>query len=153
MAEHLTSRFAAIWVPELGHSVEWPLCTRFGIGANRKYEGVSRSFRTGRLERELQMVQLSATRCSCIAVLWVILVSFAAITLCVASQRVFVVVVYFVIDSVRKLFDTSSYISEASGCPQTLEVSLPYGWTEQWRQLGAVWLWNASIPDCDSYGK
>jgi hypothetical protein len=32
-------------------------------------------------------------------------VSFAAITLCVVSQRVFVVVgVYFVIDSVRKLF-------------------------------------------------
>jgi hypothetical protein len=36
-------------------------------------------------------------------------------TLCVASQRVFVVVVvvaaaaYFVIDSVRKLLDTSSY--------------------------------------------
>jgi hypothetical protein len=37
-------------------------------------------------ERELQMVQLSATRCSCIAILGVILVSFAAITLCVASQ-------------------------------------------------------------------
>jgi uncharacterized protein HemY len=41
-------------------------------------------------------------------------VSFAAITLCVASQRVFVVVVvvviYFVIDSVRKLLDTPSYI-------------------------------------------
>jgi hypothetical protein len=36
-------------------------------------------------------------------------VSFAAITLCVASQRVFVVVVYFVIDSVRKLLDTPSY--------------------------------------------
>jgi hypothetical protein len=34
-------------------------------------------------------------------------VSFAAITLCVASQRVFVVVVvYFVIDPVRKLLDT-----------------------------------------------
>jgi hypothetical protein len=33
------------------------------------YEGVSKSFRTGRLERELQMVQLSATRCSCIAIL------------------------------------------------------------------------------------
>jgi hypothetical protein len=29
------------------------------------YEGVSKSFRTGRLKRELQMVQLSATRCSC----------------------------------------------------------------------------------------
>jgi hypothetical protein len=33
------------------------------------YEGVSKSFRTGRLERELQMVQLSAIMCSCIAVL------------------------------------------------------------------------------------
>jgi hypothetical protein len=39
-------------------------------------------------------------------------VSFAAINLCVASQRVFIVVsVYFVIDSVRKLLDTFSYIS------------------------------------------
>jgi hypothetical protein len=37
-------------------------------------------------------------------------VSFAAITLCVASQRVFIVVVYFVIDSVRKLLDTTSYM-------------------------------------------
>jgi hypothetical protein len=36
-------------------------------------------------------------------------VNFAAITLYVASQRVFiVVVVYFVIDSVRKLLDTPS---------------------------------------------
>jgi hypothetical protein len=33
------------------------------------YEDVSKSFRTGRLERELQMVQLSATKCSCIAIL------------------------------------------------------------------------------------
>jgi hypothetical protein len=34
-------------------------------------------------------------------------VSFAAITLCVPSQQVFIVaVVYFVIDSVRKLLDT-----------------------------------------------
>jgi hypothetical protein len=55
------------------------------------YEGVSKSFRTGRLARELQMVELSATRCSCITTLWVSLVSFAAITLCVASQRVFIV--------------------------------------------------------------
>jgi hypothetical protein len=37
-------------------------------------------------------------------------VSFAAITLCVASQRVFIVVVYFVVDSVRKLLDTPSYV-------------------------------------------
>jgi hypothetical protein len=39
------------------------------------------------------MVQLSATRCSCIAILWVSLVSFAARTLCFASQRVFIVVI------------------------------------------------------------
>jgi hypothetical protein len=37
-------------------------------------------------------------------------VSFAAITLCVASQRVFIAVVYFVIDSVRELLDTPSYL-------------------------------------------
>jgi hypothetical protein len=37
-------------------------------------------------------------------------VSFVAITFCVTSQRVFIVVVYFVIDSVRKLFDKPSYI-------------------------------------------
>jgi hypothetical protein len=43
-------------------------------------------------------------------------VSFTAITLCVASQRVFIfviiiiVVVYFVIESVRKLLDTPSYL-------------------------------------------
>jgi len=37
-------------------------------------------------------------------------VSFADITLCVASQRVFITVgVYFVIDSVRKLLDTLVY--------------------------------------------
>jgi hypothetical protein len=40
-------------------------------------------------------------------------VSFAAIILCVASQRMFIVVVvfvYFVTDSVQKLLDTPSYI-------------------------------------------
>jgi hypothetical protein len=72
-----------------------------------QYEGVSTIFRTGRLERELQMVQLSATRCSCIAVLSASVVSSAAITFCVASQRMFIIVsVYFVIDLVRKLLDT-----------------------------------------------
>jgi hypothetical protein len=72
------------------------------------YEGVPKCFRTGRLERELQTVQLSATRCSCIAILWVSLVSFAAITLCDASQGVFVV--DFVNDSVQQRLDTPSYI-------------------------------------------
>jgi hypothetical protein len=41
-------------------------------------------------------------------------VSFAAITLFVASQRVFIVIsVYFIIDSVRKLLDTPSYQVQA----------------------------------------
>jgi hypothetical protein len=40
-------------------------------------------------------------------------VSFATITLSVASQRLFIVVsVYFVVDSVRKLFVTLSHMSE-----------------------------------------
>jgi hypothetical protein len=38
-------------------------------------------------------------------------VSFAAITLCVAPQRVFVVV-YFIIDSVRKLLGTPSFTTQ-----------------------------------------
>jgi hypothetical protein len=37
-------------------------------------------------------------------------VIFAVITICVASQRVFVVAVHIVIGSVRKLLDTPSYI-------------------------------------------
>jgi hypothetical protein len=72
------------------------------------YEVVSESSWTGRLERELQIVQLSATRCSCIAILWVSLVSYAAITLRVASEQGFVIDV-FVIVSVRKLLGIPSY--------------------------------------------
>jgi hypothetical protein len=80
------------------------------FGACYKNEGLSKSFWTGRLERELQMIQLSATRCSCIAILWVSLVSFAAITLWRGQKRVIPKVsVYFIIDSVRKLLDTPSY--------------------------------------------
>jgi len=56
------------------------------------HEGVTKSFLTGHLEQELQMVQLSAIRCSCITILWISLVSFATITLCVASQWAFIVV-------------------------------------------------------------
>jgi hypothetical protein len=86
------------------YSLKWKFCP-FSV-----YEGVSKSFGTGHLERELQMVQLSATRCSCIAILWVSLVSFAAITFCVASQRLIPKVsVYFVIDYVWKLLDASWY--------------------------------------------
>jgi len=56
------------------------------------YEGASRSFRTVHLEQELQMVQFCAIRCNCIAIWWVSLVSFAAMTLCIASQEMFIVV-------------------------------------------------------------
>jgi hypothetical protein len=38
-------------------------------------------------------------------------VSFATITLCLASQRLYNVAVYFVIDSVRKILDTPSYFT------------------------------------------
>jgi hypothetical protein len=51
------------------------------------YKGVSKSFRTDRLEQVMQMIQLSATRCSCIAILWVSLVSFTARILCVALNE------------------------------------------------------------------
>jgi hypothetical protein len=75
------------------------------------YKGVPKSSRTGRLERELQTVQLSATSCSCIAIFWVSLVSFAAITLCVAFQRETTKLkLNIVIDPVRKPLDTPSYI-------------------------------------------
>jgi hypothetical protein len=78
--------------------------------SRKLYERVSKSSRTGHQEQELQMVEVSATRCSCIAILWVSLVNFVAITLCVASQRVFIIVsMYFVMDSVRELLDTHSY--------------------------------------------
>jgi len=72
------------------------------------YEGVSKSFWTSFLEWELPTIQLSATWSSCIAILWVSVVSFDAVTLWVASQRVFIVVC-FVIDSVQELLDTPSY--------------------------------------------
>jgi hypothetical protein len=43
-------------------------------------------------------------------------VSFAAVTHCVTSQRVFIVInVYFVIDSVWKFLDTPSYIVDGGG--------------------------------------
>jgi hypothetical protein len=63
------------------------ILTGYSLWGGIPYEGVSKSFRTGRLERELQMVPLSATSCSCIAILWVSVVSFATVTLCIASQR------------------------------------------------------------------
>jgi hypothetical protein len=54
-------------------------------------------------------------------------VSFAAVTLCVASQRVFIVVsVYFVIDSVLKLLVTLSYsvISDGTDPRPAMQVAM-----------------------------
>jgi hypothetical protein len=52
-------------------------------------------------------------------------VSFAALILCVDSQRVRPKVsVYFVIDSVRKLLDTPSYISTCACVAQPLIIAI-----------------------------
>jgi hypothetical protein len=61
---------AAFQIPVL--SIEhWniALCSEQRCVRYSTYEGVSKSFRTGGLERELQMVQLSASRCNYIAIL------------------------------------------------------------------------------------
>jgi hypothetical protein len=81
------------------------------------------------LGARLQMVQLSATRCSCIAILRVSLVSFVAITFCVASQRAFVVVYlvmtqsqYSSFTNVRReahlnIYEFGPYLSENTASP------------------------------------
>jgi hypothetical protein len=62
-------------------------------------------------------------------------VSFAAITLYVSCQRVFIAVsVYFVIDSVRKLLDTPSYPWWAASTAYTaviLVTVLPVKWNKR----------------------
>jgi hypothetical protein len=74
-----------------------------------KYDGVSKSFRTGCLERELQMMHLSATRCSCIAMSQSS--EFCRHNpLCCYSASVYCYKRIFRYDSVRKLLDTPSYI-------------------------------------------
>jgi hypothetical protein len=76
------------------------------------YEGLSKIFRTGSLEQDLQTVQLSATRCNCIAILWVSLVSFVAKPFVLLLNEcllllLLLLLLLFVIDSVRQLLDTS----------------------------------------------
>jgi hypothetical protein len=55
-------------------------------------------------------------------------VSFAAITPCVASQRVIPKVsIYFVIDSVRELLDTPSYVREVQrNAAKIVRISMMY---------------------------
>jgi hypothetical protein len=62
-------------------------------------------------------------------------VSFVTITLCIASQRVFIVAsVYFVIDSVRKLLDTPSYLLF-----DVTQGDLYVGWASALSTLVTVW--------------
>jgi uncharacterized membrane protein len=61
-------------------------------------------------------------------------VSFATITLYVASQRVFIIVsVYFVIDSIRKLLDTLSYASTLIQKPVRAKICCDF------RELASDW--------------
>jgi hypothetical protein len=92
--------------PRERHTDELQHCNWNTLYNNIIYDGVSRSFRTGRLERELQIAKLPATRCSCIAILWVSLVSSATITL---STSVYYCKCIFRYHSARKLLDTPSY--------------------------------------------
>jgi hypothetical protein len=76
----------------------------------------------------MHMVQHCATRCSCIAILWVSLVSFAAITLCIGSRRVFIVVFYFVMTQsgnfwIHPLIPNSWHYPEFVWC--SIEVGIP----------------------------
>jgi hypothetical protein len=62
-------------------------------------------------------------------------VSFVAISLCVASRVFVVVVVDFVIDSVRKILDTPSYVCvcpRTSGLCQGPQRSVIWGIDSEW---------------------
>jgi hypothetical protein len=112
------------------------------------YEAVSKSFRTGLLEREPQMLQLSATKCSYIAILWISLVSFAAITLCAAFQRVFVVV-YFVNRLESGNFWIHLRIHHSSSNEPI--VTLPWRYLNNTRQpvyISVVWICNTLRQRC-----
>jgi hypothetical protein len=72
----------------------------------------------------VQMVQFFATSAVVSLFCESVIVSFAAITLCVASQRVFIIIVYFIINSVQKLLNIPSYFS------------LPFLRTKNWQRKG-----------------
>jgi len=57
---HCEARFEVTTAVKIQVKVFWVVTPK---------KGVSKCFWTGHLEQELQMVQLSATRCSCIAIL------------------------------------------------------------------------------------
>jgi hypothetical protein len=91
------------------------------------YDSVSKSFQPSNLEQELQMIQFSATRCSCIVILRVSLVSFASITLCVASQRVFVVVSVKCDPRFSVISEMADLKEQRMKCSKQLSVTMPQG--------------------------
>jgi len=49
-----------------------PSMSQLSLRNATSYKGVSKSFRSGLLEPELQMIQFSATRYNSIAILWAV---------------------------------------------------------------------------------
>jgi hypothetical protein len=79
-------------------------------------------------------------------------VSFAAVTLFVASQRVFIVVaVHFVIDSVRKLLDTVSYIPPGQLCNLTRNPGRTSEGQDWVTEYGSEYLIMCYVINCNSY--
>jgi hypothetical protein len=68
-------------------------------------------------------------------------VSFATITLCVASQRMFIVVVDFIIDSVWKLFDTPPYSNDFGGWNIHISLILSH-------EVKSAWNYSSTTPIC-----
>jgi hypothetical protein len=137
ISNHRVSCFYALLTrnSQYGHSIIWS-CLSVPLPTN---EGVSKSFRTDSLERDLQTVQLSATRCGCIAILWVSLVSFAAITLCVASQREFIVVGFIWLSGGWEFFSSPPRQERLWGPPSLL--SSGYEGLLPWGKAAEAWSW------------
>jgi hypothetical protein len=83
--------------------------SRNSIPLRSKYEGASKNLRIGRLERGQQMVQLSATMYSCIAIVSQYSEFCPHNPLCHFSMSVYYCCLFHY-DSVRKLLDIPSYV-------------------------------------------
>jgi hypothetical protein len=70
---------------------------------------MSKNFRTDHLKRELQMVHLSATRCSCFAILWVSLANSSVLTHCYFSSVYFCCCCLFRYGHSPEVLDTPAY--------------------------------------------
>jgi hypothetical protein len=104
------------------------------------YEGVSKSFRTGRLEPELQTVKISATRCSCIA-LRISLVSFCRHNpLCCFSTNAYFCCLF--LESVRKLLGTPSY--QRTSDRLKVKLSPCFNWAPRHEDILKEWRYSST---------